>query len=135
MIKFRVFIVSDCFFFFVIWIYMPHLGTYHLFSLCICIYVPLLFIVPDMPIFKASFLGSSGNVIASGRRSFFYLYDSEASKVRDYRCCIITHMYDVKHCISSVVAYPLIFIHTFFPEFNKYRLKKSPTSWDVLKKV
>lgn len=37
--------------------------------------------LPDMPIFKASFLGSSGNVIASGRRSFFYLYDSEASKV------------------------------------------------------
>lgn len=42
---------------------------------------------PDMPIFKAQFLGSSGNVVASGRRPFFYLYDSEASKVEK-----ITHI-------------------------------------------
>lgn len=35
----------------------------------------------DMPIYKASFLGNSGNVIASGRRPFFYLYDAEAGKI------------------------------------------------------
>ena len=35
-----------------------------------------------MPIFKASFLGKTGNVVASGRRPFFYLYNAEAGKVR-----------------------------------------------------
>ena len=34
-----------------------------------------------MPIYNASFLGNTGNVIASGRRSFFYTYHAEAGKV------------------------------------------------------
>ncbi|GKY94302.1 hypothetical protein MPSEU_000396000 [Mayamaea pseudoterrestris] len=36
---------------------------------------------PKLPIYSASFLGSSGNVIVSGRRSFFYIYDAVAGKV------------------------------------------------------
>jgi U3 small nucleolar RNA-associated protein 18 len=34
-----------------------------------------------MPIYSASFLGNSGKVVASGRRSFFYIYDAVAGKV------------------------------------------------------
>jgi U3 small nucleolar RNA-associated protein 18 len=37
--------------------------------------------VPKMPIYSASFLGDSGNVVVSGRRSFFYMYDAVAGKV------------------------------------------------------
>lgn len=34
-----------------------------------------------MPIYSAAFLGTTGNVIVTGRRSFFYLYDSVAGKL------------------------------------------------------
>ena len=34
-----------------------------------------------MPIYTASFLGDSGNVVVSGRRPFFYMYDAVAGKV------------------------------------------------------
>lgn len=34
-----------------------------------------------MPIYSASFLGDSGNVVVSGRRRFFYMYDAVAGKV------------------------------------------------------
>ena len=34
-----------------------------------------------MPIYSASFLGDSGNVVVSGRRPFFYMYDAVAGKV------------------------------------------------------
>jgi U3 small nucleolar RNA-associated protein 18 len=37
--------------------------------------------VPKMPIYSASFLGSTGKVVVSGRRSFFYIYDAVAGKV------------------------------------------------------
>jgi U3 small nucleolar RNA-associated protein 18 len=37
--------------------------------------------VPRMPIYSASFLGNSGNVVVSGRRSFFYIYDAVVGKV------------------------------------------------------
>lgn len=37
---------------------------------------------PKLPIYSASFLGDSGNVVVSGRRSFFYIYDAAAGKVR-----------------------------------------------------
>lgn len=37
--------------------------------------------VPRMPIYKASFLPASGNVVATGRRSFFYIYDMAHGKV------------------------------------------------------
>mmetsp|Transcript_115793 Transcript_115793/g.173044 ORF Transcript_115793/g.173044 Transcript_115793/m.173044 type:complete len:563 (-) Transcript_115793:26-1714(-) len=36
---------------------------------------------PKLPIYNASFLGSTGNVVVSGRRSFFYIYDAVAGKV------------------------------------------------------
>lgn len=38
---------------------------------------------PRMPIYNANFLGSTGNVVVSGRRPFFYIYDAVAGKV-DY---------------------------------------------------
>ena len=38
-------------------------------------------IVPKMPIYSASFLGDSGNVVLSGRRPYFYMYDAVAGKV------------------------------------------------------
>jgi U3 small nucleolar RNA-associated protein 18 len=38
-------------------------------------------IVPKMPIYSASFLGNTGKVVVSGRRSFFYFYDAVAGKV------------------------------------------------------
>lgn len=37
--------------------------------------------VPNLPIYSASFLGTTGNVVVTGRRPFFYLYDSVAGKV------------------------------------------------------
>jgi len=37
---------------------------------------------PNMPIHCASFLGDTGSVVVSGRRSFFYIYDAVAGKVR-----------------------------------------------------
>ena len=37
--------------------------------------------VPKLPIYSASFLGSTGNVVVSGRRSFFYIYDAVAGRV------------------------------------------------------
>lgn len=40
------------------------------------------FIVPNLPIHSASFLGDSGSVVVSGRRPFFYIYDAAAGKVR-----------------------------------------------------
>lgn len=43
---------------------------------------PFSILVPKMPIYSASFLGaSSGKVVASGRRPFFYLYDTVAGKL------------------------------------------------------
>lgn len=36
---------------------------------------------PHLPIHSASFLGSTGSVIVSGRRSFFYIYDTVAGKI------------------------------------------------------
>lgn len=38
-------------------------------------------LVPKLPIYSASFLGKTGTVVVTGRRSFFYLYDSVAGKV------------------------------------------------------
>ena len=37
--------------------------------------------VPKLPIYSASFLGDTGNVVVSGRRPFFYIYDAVAGKV------------------------------------------------------
>jgi U3 small nucleolar RNA-associated protein 18 len=37
--------------------------------------------VPKLPIYSASFLGDTGNVLVSGRRPFFYLYDAVAGKL------------------------------------------------------
>jgi U3 small nucleolar RNA-associated protein 18 len=38
-------------------------------------------LVPHLPIHSASFLGDSGSVIVSGRRSFFYVYDTIEGKI------------------------------------------------------
>jgi len=38
-------------------------------------------VVPKLPIYSASFLGDTGKVVVSGRRSFFYIYDSIAGKL------------------------------------------------------
>jgi len=37
--------------------------------------------VPKLPIYSASFLGTTGNVIVSGRRPFFYIYDAAAGSL------------------------------------------------------
>lgn len=37
--------------------------------------------VPNLPIHSASFLGTTGNVIVTGRRPFFYIYDSVAGQL------------------------------------------------------
>jgi U3 small nucleolar RNA-associated protein 18 len=36
---------------------------------------------PKLPIYSASFLGDTGNVVVSGRRPFFYIYDAVAGKL------------------------------------------------------
>lgn len=36
---------------------------------------------PKLPIYSAAFLGETGKVVVSGRRSFFYIYDSIAGKL------------------------------------------------------
>lgn len=36
---------------------------------------------PNLPIHNASFLGDTGSVVVSGRRSFFYIYDAVAGKI------------------------------------------------------
>jgi len=40
-----------------------------------------IFSVPKLPIYSAAFLGTTGNVVVTGRRPFFYLYDSVAGKL------------------------------------------------------
>jgi U3 small nucleolar RNA-associated protein 18 len=37
--------------------------------------------VPKLPIYNASFLGDTGKVVVSGRRSFFYFYDAVSGNV------------------------------------------------------
>ena len=37
--------------------------------------------VPKLPIYSASFLGTTGNVVVSGRRPFFYIYDAVSGSV------------------------------------------------------
>jgi len=37
--------------------------------------------VPKLPIYSAAFLGDTGKVVVSGRRPFFYIYDSIAGKL------------------------------------------------------
>lgn len=37
--------------------------------------------VPKLPIYSASFLGDTGKVVVSGRRPFFYIYDSIVGKL------------------------------------------------------
>ena len=37
--------------------------------------------VPKLPIYSAAFLGDTGNVVVSGRRKFFYIYDAAAGKL------------------------------------------------------
>jgi U3 small nucleolar RNA-associated protein 18 len=56
---------------------------YPLFNFSVSMSHDLLFphTVPKMPIYSASFLGNTGKVVASGRRSFFYFYDAVAGKV------------------------------------------------------
>jgi U3 small nucleolar RNA-associated protein 18 len=41
---------------------------------------------PNLPIHNASFLGDTGSVVVSGRRSFFYIYDAVAGKVSFDKC-------------------------------------------------
>jgi U3 small nucleolar RNA-associated protein 18 len=41
-----------------------------------------IFPVPNFPIYSASFIGSSSNVVVTGRRPFFYIYDTVADKVQ-----------------------------------------------------
>jgi U3 small nucleolar RNA-associated protein 18 len=36
---------------------------------------------PKLPIYSAQFLGDTGNVVVSGRRNFFYIYDAAAGKL------------------------------------------------------
>jgi U3 small nucleolar RNA-associated protein 18 len=36
---------------------------------------------PKLPIYSAQFLGDTGNVVVSGRRSFFYIYDAAVGKL------------------------------------------------------
>lgn len=38
-------------------------------------------VVPKLPIYSAAFLGTSGNVLVSGRRSYFYIYNAVAGKL------------------------------------------------------
>lgn len=38
-------------------------------------------LVPKLPIYSAHFLGDTGKVVVSGRRPFFYIYDSIAGKL------------------------------------------------------
>ena len=38
-------------------------------------------LVSKLPIYSASFLGNTGNVVVSGRRSFFYIYDTVSGNI------------------------------------------------------
>jgi U3 small nucleolar RNA-associated protein 18 len=40
-----------------------------------------IFSVPKLPIYSAHFLGDTGKVVVSGRRPYFYIYDSISGKL------------------------------------------------------
>jgi U3 small nucleolar RNA-associated protein 18 len=42
---------------------------------------PVLFAVPKLPIYSAAFMGTTGKLLVTGRRSFFYMYDTVSGKM------------------------------------------------------
>lgn len=59
------------------------------------------FTVPKLPIYSASFLGTSGNVVVSGRRPFFYLYDAVAGKLDHIPRIIGREERSLERCVAS----------------------------------
>jgi U3 small nucleolar RNA-associated protein 18 len=62
---------------------------------------PVITAVPKLPIYSASFLGTSGNVVVSGRRSFFYIYDAVAGKIDHVPRIIGREEKSLERCVPS----------------------------------
>jgi len=56
---------------------------------------------PKLPIYTASFLGSTGNVVVSGRRKFFYIYDAAAGKLDHIPRIVGRQEKSLEYCVSS----------------------------------
>lgn len=61
---------------------------------------------PKLPIYSASFLGDTGNVVVSGRRPFFYIYDAVAGKVS--QC---SH----ESIVLRLLRASLLILHSLYP--------------------
>lgn len=57
--------------------------------------------VPKLPIYSASFLGTTGNVIVSGRRQFFYIYDANVGKLDHIPKIVGREEKSLEYCVSS----------------------------------
>jgi U3 small nucleolar RNA-associated protein 18 len=72
---------------YVLWLYVYAFGRSFFFYRRIESSQPLLvllvytYVVPNLPIYSASFLGDTGSVVVSGRRKFFYIYDAIAGSI------------------------------------------------------
>ena len=67
-------------------------------------YFFLLFVaipVPNFPIYSASFIGSSSNVVVTGRRPFFYIYDTVADNVQQISKIQNRHEKSWERCVVS----------------------------------
>jgi len=66
--------------------------------------------VPKLPIYSACFLGTSGNVVVSGRRSFFYVYDAVAGKLDNIPRIIGREEKSLEKCTASPDGRTVAFI-------------------------
>ena len=58
-------------------------------------------LVPNFPIYSASFLGKTGNVVVSSRRRHFYMYDAVAGKLNHIPKIVGREEKSLELCISS----------------------------------
>ena len=57
--------------------------------------------VPKLPIYSASFLGTTGNVVVSGRRPFFYIYNAVAGKLDHVPRIVGREEKSLERCVAS----------------------------------
>jgi len=66
--------------------------------------------VPKLPIYSASFLGSSGNVVVSGRRPFFYIYDAVEGKFDMVPRIVGREEKSLEKCVTSPDGRTIAFV-------------------------
>lgn len=65
---------------------------------------------PNLPIYSASFLGGTGKVVVSGRRPFFYIYDTVAGKLDMVSKIMGREEKSLEKCVASPDGRTLAFV-------------------------